>query len=465
MESGGAVRQGRALMDISDIRFASSDGVHIAYQQYGEGPDVVLIPPIVSNIELGWEEETWRRLREHVGRHVRVTEFDKRGIGCSDPIDTLPTLEQRMADIVAVMDAEGLSRASIVGLSEGGLMAQLFAARHPGRVDRLVLLNSLSGPSSYEAQKAFREPGDPARKGAEVLADFVRIAETWGREPRVFAELAFPSQLGNQALMRWLGRFQRQTTSPAGFRRQFESLVPLDASAELAAIAAPTLVVHVKGDRVVPPSTGRWLAASIPGARYAEFPGADHYCWCMTNWRAITDCWLEFVTGTVPGTVLERRFATILFSDIVDSTGRCAGIGDDAWRTLLERHDVAARQNAERHGGRVVKSTGDGILATFGTPSAAVAFALALRREADADGLSIRAGIHAGEVEIRDDGDIVGLAVNLSARVTALAPAGGVWVSSTMRDLLLGSGRVLEARGEHVLKGIEGTWALYEVRD
>lgn len=452
-------------MDISDIRFAVSGGLHLAYQRYGEGPDVVLIPPIVSNVELGWEEETYRRAREHVGRHVRVTEFDKRGIGCSDPIESPPTLEERMGDIVAVMDAEGIERASIVGLSEGGLMAQVFAARYPQRVDRLVLVNSLPGVSSFEAQRNLREPGDARRKASDVIADFYRVAQSWGRQPEVFAELACPSQLRNEAYLRWLGRFQRQTTSPAGFLRQFESLVSLDAAAELPKIEAPTLVIHVKGDRVVPPSAGRWLAANIRDARYAEFPGDDHYAWTMANWREIMNCWLEFVTGESPYTTVERRFSTILFSDIVGSTELLARLGDEAWRAVLERHDRTARAVAGRHGGRFVKHTGDGFLATFDTPSSAITFATALRRDLKAENLDVRAGIHAGEIEVRDDGDVVGLAVNIAARVTGAASAGEILVSSTMRDLTLGSGRDLQCRGEHVLKGVEGVWRLYAVQD
>ena len=451
-------------MEISDIRFAKSGDINLAYQRYGAGKDVVLIPPIVSNVELGWEEETYRRVREHLGSHVRVIELDKRGIGSSDPFDRPPTLAERMSDIAAVMDAEDVEHASVIGLSEGGLMAQVFAARHPDRVDRLVLINSLAGPSTFAAQRHHREPGDPRRTADELIGDFRRIADTWGREPEHFVDLACPSQRGNHAFLKWLGRFQRQTTSPAGFLRQFESVMPLDASADLAGIAAPTLVIHVKGDRVVPPSTGRWLAANISGARYVEFAGEDHYCWCMAHWRAIMDCWLEFVTGSAPTATLERRFATIVFTDIIDSTGRCAEIGDQAWRALLDRHDVTARRTAARNGGAVVKSTGDGLLVTFDTPSSAISFATSLRQELASDRLDIRAGVHAGEIEVRDDGDIVGLAVNLAARVTAAAAPGSLYASSTVRDLLLGSGRTFEDRGEHSLKGIEGRWKLYEVR-
>jgi class 3 adenylate cyclase/pimeloyl-ACP methyl ester carboxylesterase len=450
-------------MDISDIRFAKSGDIQIAYQRYGSGPDVVLVPPIVSNVELGWEEETYRRVREHIGRHVRILEFDKRGIGSSDPFDEPPTLEQRMGDITAVMDAEGLERASVVGLSEGGLMAQVFAARFPERVDRLVLLNSLAGPSTFAGQKKFREPGDSRRTGLEIMSDFDRMAETWGREPRNFVDLVCPSQKNNDAMLRWIGRFQRQSTSPAGFRRQLESIVPLDASGELARIQAPTLVINVKRDRVLPPSTGRYLASRIAGARYVEFDGEDHYCWTMARWRDITDYWLEFITGSAPVVAVERRFATILFTDIVDSTSLCSELGNQEWRRLMERHDRLAASSVSRHGGRIVKNTGDGLLASFATPSAAIAFVAELREGLSRERIVIRAGVHAGEIELRDDGDVVGLAVSLAARVASVASPGSLFASSTVRDLLLGSGRSFEDRGEHQLKGIEGAWKLFEV--
>jgi len=450
-------------MDISEVRYARSGDLHLAYQRYGSGPDVVLIPPILSNVEISWEEESYRRARFHVGKHMRVLEFDKRGIGSSDAFDRHPTLEERMSDILAVMDAEGLEKAHLVGLSEGGMMAQIFAARHPERVDRAVLINSLAGPSSYGQLKEHYRDGDSRRRTEEIQADFETIAATWGREPEHFIELACPSRRGDADFVKWFARFQRQTTSPAGFRRQLESVAALDASAELGAIRAPTLIMHVRGDRVVVPATGRWLATRIPGARFEEIEGEDHYLWCMSNWRATFDIWLEFLTGRAPEATIERRFATVLFTDIADSTELCARLGDQAWRGVLERHDAAARRAAAQHGGKVVKTTGDGVLATFDMPSGAVACASELARTLAEEHLSIRCGMHAGEIEIRDDGDVTGFAVNLASRVVSLATPGTVWVSSTIRDLLLGSTHRLDERGEHSLKGIDGTWRLYEV--
>jgi class 3 adenylate cyclase len=450
-------------MEISEVRFARNGNLHLAYQRYGAGPDVVLVPPILSNVELCWEEETYRRARHHMGRHVRVLEFDKRGIGSSDPIDSAPTLAERMSDILAVMDAEDIQRASLVGVSEGGLMAQLFAAAHPERVDRIALINSLAGPAAFAEMKSYVQAGDSRRPVEAVLADFETIAATWGREPMHFVDLACPSRRDDEEFVRWIARFQRQTTSPAGFRRQLQSIVPLDAPDSLGSIRSPTLVMHVKGDRVVAPAAGRWLAAKIPGARFVEIVGEDHFAWCMSNWREMIDVWLEFITGSAPQASIERRFATVLFTDIADSTRICARLGDKEWRRTLDRHDEAAHLAARRHAGKVVKTTGDGMLVTFDMPSAALACAAELIRTMENAELSIRAGVHAGEIEIREDGDVAGVAVHFASRVMAAAPPGATWVSSTVRDLLMGSSHRLEERGEHSLKGIDGTWRPFEL--
>jgi pimeloyl-ACP methyl ester carboxylesterase len=450
-------------MDISEIRFAKNGEMHLAYQVYGSGPPVLIVPPIISNVEMGWEEETYRRVREHLGRHVRVVEFDKRGMGSSDRFEQMPSLEERVGDIEAVMDAEGISKACLVGVSEGGLMAEVFAARHPERVERLVVINSYGGGASLEKQEPYAAADDPEYDATEVMAAFEQTVKDWGRKPESFLDTGCPSQRGNEAFVRWFGRFQRTSMSPAGFDRQWKSALELDPTNELPNIQAPTLVIQVKGDRIVPAKTGRWLAATIPNARYVEFPGEDHFCWCSLGWRAIMDCWLEFVTGAQPQHTLERRFATIVFTDITDSTGRCAQLGDEAWSALLERHDAAARRGVARHGGTVVKNTGDGLLATFAMPSAALTFVSELKQDLAADNLGIRGGVHAGEIEIRDDGDVVGLAVTLAARVMGVAKSDSLFVSSTVRDLLMGGRWSLEDRGEHELKGLEGAWRLFEV--
>lgn len=450
-------------MNISDVLFAKSGDLHIAYQRYGSGPDVIIIPGLVSNVELGWEEETYRRAREHNGRYVRALEFDKRGIASSDRFERHPTLEERIGDIVAVMDAEGIGQASVLGLSEGGLMGQMFAALHPERVDRLILVNSAPGPSCFQELEAAGAIDDPERTAGAIVAKLTGMIEAWGRTPELMVNLMNPSQRDNPAFVRWTARFQRQTASPSDIKRQLESVLLLDAAEQLGRIKAPTLVMNVTGDRLFHPATGRWLADRIPGATFREFAGDDHFCWVMPSWRSIQDCWIEFVTGTTPPAHSARRFATVLFTDIVDSTTRCAELGNEAWRSVLEQHDRIAWSAIDRHHGRIVKNTGDGVLATFDTPSAAVAFASEFRQALDGVGIAIRAGAHAGEIEVREDGDVVGLAVSLAARVEEAADPGTIYVSSTVRDLLLGSTPSFEDRGDHALKGVDGTWRLYEI--
>jgi len=450
-------------MDIPDTQFARSGDLHIAYQRFGTGPDVVVIPPLVSNVELAWEQEIFRRALEHVARYVCVLQFDKRGTGCSDRFDRYPTLEERIGDISAVMDAEGVQRASIVGLAEGGLMGQLFAAMHPERVDRLVLINSMIGRSAVDALSAYGRAGDPGYSMDESLGRVWHTVETWGDAPEVMVDNFCPSQNGNPAFIRWIGRYQRQSASPADIRREVESVLELDANQQLSEITAPTLVMNVIGDRLIHPTTGRFLADNIPGARLVELAGEDDFFWVMPNWREGNDCWIEFVTGAIPAACSERHFATVLFTDIVGSTARAAQLGDDAWRRTLEGHDRVAWKTIGHHRGTLVKNMGDGLLVTFESPSQGIACSAELRRELAGIGLTIRAGLHAGEVEVRHGGDVIGLAVNLAARVQQAAREGAIYVSSTMRDLLLGGPWIFVDRGEHALKGIDGAWRLYEL--
>jgi class 3 adenylate cyclase/alpha-beta hydrolase superfamily lysophospholipase len=451
----------RLAVDVSDIKYARSGDLNIAYQRFGAGPDLVIIPGLVCNVELAWEHEVYRRCREYIGKYVRVLEFDKRGIAGSDRFEQAPTLEQRIDDIEAVMDAEGIKRAHVLGLSEGGMMGQLFAALHPERVDRLVLANSMIGASALGQLR--RQDDDPPMRRTAVLERFQRMIDGWGREPEHFVDLFAPSKNDDPAFVRWVGRFQRQTCSRADIRRQFDSILGLDANDRLKDIRAPTLVLNVVGDRAIPPAFGRYLAEHIPGARYAQFPGEDHLCWIMPTWRELMDVWIEFVTGHAPVVRSERRFATVLFTDIVGSTARSAEVGDTAWRDMLDRHDRIAWQAVDHHAGKLVKNTGDGLLMTFAMPSQAVACAKELVRELGGVGLTVRAGLHAGEIVVREDGDVTGHAVNLAARVEQAASAGATWVSSTVRDLVLGGEWSFTERGEHVLKGIDGAWRLYEL--
>jgi class 3 adenylate cyclase len=414
---------------------------------------------LLSNVELAWEHEIYRRYLERLGRHLRVTAFDKRGIGISDRFDAAPTLEQRTSDVLAVMDAAGLDRPSLYGLSEGGLMAQLFSVLHPDRVDRLVLANSLAGGPIYVAAHAGEDGSYDLMN--EKLGKFQTLVETWGRDPQFFVEWYAPSQSGNTSFVRWIGRLQRMSASAVDLGRQLESLVGLDGSERLHEITAPTLVLHGARDAVCPIAVARHLAAAIPRATLVELDTADHFLVSSENWAQEQDLAIEFITGAPPKQRVERRFATVVFTDIVESSAQTAAAGDERWCEMLDSHDRIAWAVADRRAGTIVKSTGDGLVARFDSPSLAVQFCSELRSELTAVNLRIRCGVHTGEIELRESGDIAGVAVNLAARVQQAAAADEVLVSSTVRDLLLGGEARFEDRGEHSLKGFETPWRLF----
>jgi class 3 adenylate cyclase len=289
------------------------------------------------------------------------------------------------------------------------------------------------------------------------------LATGWPENTQELVDWFMPQCSGDQAFLRWAGRLQRLSASPRDFHRQVESVLALDAESAPERITSPTLVVHVKGDRVLNVALGRVLADVIPGARFIEIEGDCHFSWVQPNWRSIIDPMIEFVTRTAVESVATRRFATVLFTDIVDSTRQSATVGDAAWHDVIDRHDRVARRLVDQHGGRVVKSTGDGLLVVFDAPSQGVACAVAMVRELHSIGVEIRAGVHAGEIEVHDDLDISGIAVNLAARVEQAADNGELWASSTVRDMMLGGSTAFVDRGEHQLKGIEGQWRLFAV--
>lgn len=451
-------------MEPPDTFYAMSDGLHIAYQHFGSGPDIVLVPPLVSNVELSWDHEIYRRVLELDAHHMRVLMFDKRGIGCSDRFERAPTLEERIQDITAVMDAAGVEKASLIGLSEGGIMAQLFAARHPERVDKLVLVDTAAGASGAAYLDAYAQPGDPPVDWSYFFGQFATLAQTWGVEPAFMIDWMMPSQSENLPFVRWAGRLQRQTASPADIERQIESVTGLDTGDVLSEIRAPTMVMHAKGDRVINVANGRFLADRIAGATYVEFPVDDHFIWVSPSWRDVVETSAEFMTGHPLVAYAQRRFAAVLFTDLVDSTARSAQAGDVAWLETLDSHDRICREVVEGLAGRIVKHTGDGLLAIFDAPSQAVRAAAGLVTKLGAVDLGVRAGVHAGELEVRDDGDISGAAVNIAARVEQAAGLGEVYVSSTVRDMLLGGEHVFAERGEHQLKGVDGSWKLYSLQ-
>ncbi len=452
-------------MEIPDTRYVDAGGVRIAYQQFGTGPRALFVGGILSNVEISWESELFRRTLERAAQHLTVVAFDKRGVGLSDRFEGVPTLHDRIGDIVAVMDAVGWDRAHLHGISEGGLMAQLFAAEYPDRVESLGLLNPLVSPSFRPRFVDHHLPGDaPIEPVKETLGWFREVAARWPEQPERVVERFLPSQRGNAAVARWFGRLMRLSASPKDFGRQLESVFRLDGADAPARIISRTQITNVVGDAVVPAASGRLLASLIPNAVHVDFAGDDHFAWCMPTWSELLDVYLEFVLGNVPSAVSTRRFGTVLFTDIVNSTQQSSSLGDAKWRSVLDGHDRITRELIDRHRGRLVKSTGDGLLALFDLPSDGLACGAEVVAALAGIGVQIRAGAHAGEVEVRSDGDISGIAVNLAARVEQHAGDGEFWVSSTMRDLMLGGATRFEDRGSHALKGIDGDWRLFAVQ-
>ena len=447
--------------DLPDIRYARVDGLRIAYQRFGSGPPVVMIPGLVSNVDLVWEHEFYRRVFDHVGRYCEWLHFDKRGMGLSDRFDDPPTIQERVRDIVAVMDDAGWLSAAVVGLSEGGAMARQFAAAHPDRVDRVVLFATMA--DNRRLDRVQELSGDRWVATEDLISYWIEVAERWGEDADVFASRFVPGQVDNVSLIRWLNRLNRMAATPAAFSKQLASMPLLIREIPDVAPEIPTLIIHGEGDQLLPVGHGRTLAEAMPHAGYVEPDGSDHFHPALPNWREFLDPIIEFVSGVSPTSTTQRRFATVLFTDIVGSTDLATSLGDAKWAALIDSHDRIAHRTVAAAGGRVVKSTGDGILAVFDVPSSAVDATQRLRDELAALGIPVRSGLHAGEIEVHENQDVTGLAVNLAARIEAVADTGEVLVSSTLKDLLLGSDVGFTARGSHVLKGLDGTWDLYAV--
>jgi class 3 adenylate cyclase len=435
-----------------DIRYASSGEYRIAYDVFGEGPrDLVLIDGWVTNVELLWEYPPVARVLERLGSFCRVIRFDKRGTGLSDrvPVDRLPTLEERMDDVRAVMDAARSERAMLFGHSEGGPMSMLFAAAYPERVEGLVLYGSFASRQ--------RRPDYPWAPSDEERERHVRrVQEEWGGVAHL-DQLA-PGKVDDREFREWWARYLRSSASPAAAAALTSMNTGVDVRPALSSIHVPTLIVHRAGDLRVDVGGARWMAEQIPGARYVELAGDDHLLWAEPE--PIFDLVEEFVTGVPPATVPDRMLVTVLFTDIVGSTEHAAAVGDDEWRRLLDRHDELLRRYLQRYQGREIKSTGDGFLAAFDGPARAVRCAQAFAEAVEGLGLQIRAGVHTGEVEARGE-DIGGVAVHVGARIAALAAPGEVLASRTVKDLVSGSGIDFEPRGSHELRGVPGSWELY----
>ena len=439
----------------SETRYARSGDLSIAYQVVGDGPfDLVYVPGWVSNIELMWEEPGLARFLERLASFSRLILFDKRGTGLSDPVpnDGLPTLEERMDDVRAVMDAVGSERAALLGHSEGGNMCVLFTATYPERTTALLLVGSYA--------KRLRSQDYPWAPTVEERAREIEETEaTWG-SPEAFRALA-PSKANDPDFQRWIGRYLRQSASPKAAAALLRMNTQIDVRNVLPTIGVPTLLLYRTHDADVHVDEGRYVAERIPGSTFVELPGADHLMW-TGDADALLDEVEGFLTGVRRGPDPDRVLATVLFTDVVGSTETATRVGDRAWRSLLERHHQVVRLALARWRGQEIDTAGDGFLATFDGPARAIRCAVAATEGIRDLGLQIRAGLHTGEVEIAG-GDVRGIAVHIGSRVAGLAGPGEVLVSRTVADLVAGSGIVLAERGEYELKGVSGTWLVYAV--
>jgi len=441
-------------MSIPRTRYAKSGDASIAYQTVGDGPlDLVAVLGFATHLELQWDAPPFARFFERLGSFARLILFDKRGTGLSDPVSEVPTLEQRIDDVRAVMDAVGSERAALFGISEGGPMSALFAATHPERVSALVLYGAM-GRTTEAPDYPWASPAEALR---EAAAEF--IVPYWGQDAEGMVELFAPSLASDPQAIEYTARMERSATSPAMTLQIFEMFLDIDVRAVLPTIHVPTLVLHRRGDRVVNRRAGEELARQIPDARYVELPGIDHLP-CAGDAEGVLGEIEEFLTGARSVPEPDRVLATVMFTDIVGSTERATRLGDARWRELLAAHHDAVRRELARFRGREVKTLGDGYLATFDGPARAIRCGHAIAEAVRRAGLEVRVGLHSGEVELIDD-DVGGIAVHIAARVGALAAAGEVLVSSTVKDLVAGSGITFEDRGTRTLKGIGDEWRLF----
>jgi class 3 adenylate cyclase len=433
------------------------DGISIAYQVVGDRPvDLLVSPGFVSHLDLQWTDPGTTRFLARLAHFARVIIYDKPGTGLSDPIAHLPTLEERAADIEAVLDAAGSERAVLCGISEGGPTSVLLAAMRPQRISSLILYGTFAvmpivAPEDFPAETVER-----VREKFEN--QFPKVVDNWGVEGSLM-EIFAPSVSMTEPRKRAFAMFARAAASPRMVRALIETVERIDIRDVLPSVGVPTLVLHVDDDRVVPVEAGQRLAEGIAGARFVTHASSDHAIW-LGDFDPIVDEIERFVTGAVRHAAPNRILASVLFTDIVASTRRAAELGDRAWREVLERHDALVDRAVSEHGGRVVKHIGDGALSAFDGPAMAMRCAEALRDGAAELGIELRGGIHTGECEAIGE-DLGGLAVHIGARVGALAGPGEIVVSSTVKELVVGSDMQFTDRGQHELKGIPGSWRLY----
>jgi len=436
-----------------ETRYARVDGLYLAYQILGDGAiDIVLADQWTSHQEAQWDVPPVAEVRRRLAQFGRLITFDKRGVGMSDPvpIEALPSIDAWIDDVRAVMDAAGTERATLITTLGGGMMGLVFAAAHPDRLRALVVVDGWARARVDKDYPIGITPDEVARR-------LRLIAMSWGQGSML--DQFAPSMRGIPGLREAWARYERFAASPGVAHAMIANLLELDVRHVLPAIHVPTLVI-ARTDAPFGARFGQYLAAHIDGARFVELPGADNLMWAGDQATIVAEI-EAFITGARPGLRSDRRLATVLFTDIVGSTSTAAVMGDSAWRTLLARHDDLIRSCVERAGGRLIGSTGDGALATFDGPGRALDAARAISVGAPTLDLHVRAGLHAGEIEMNGD-NIAGLAVHVAARVAALAGSDEILVSSTVRDLVVGSGIAFSERGSRVLKGVPGRWRLYQ---
>jgi class 3 adenylate cyclase len=433
--------------------YARSGKVHIAYQVVGHGAlDLVFIQGWVSHVELAWDEPTLASFLNRLASFSRLITFDKRGTGLSDrvPDEQLPTLEERMDDLRVVMNAVGSERAALFGVSEGGNLCALFAATFPERTTALVMADTYA--------KRIWSADYPWAPTPEARArEYELVEREWG--DLMDLDHYIPSKIGDEAFARRLATYWRRAASPGAAVALLRMNTQIDIRSILPTIRVPTLILHRTGDLDVNVEEGRYIAARIPGAKFVELPGDDHLPW-VGDQDVFLDEVQEFLTGVRPPPTVDRVLATIMFTDIVGSTELAARIGDQAWKSLLQQHDALVRKELVRFRGREEKTTGDGFFATFDGPARAIRCASSIRDNVRRLGVEIRAGLHTGEIELGDD-HVGGIAVHIGARVAANAEPGEVLVSSTVKDLVAGSGVRFVERGVNTLKGVPGKWRLF----
>ena len=438
-------------MQQPETHYARCGDLHIAYQVLGDGPlDLVFVPGVIAHLEHQWEEPLQEAFFRRLASFSRLIRFDKRGQGLSDRVERMPTIEERMEDVRAVMDTVGSKHAALLTLSEGGPMGIVFAATYPERTSKLILWNTFSrlgwAPDITEEDRQ-----------QLVTARLRQYGEGWGTGGLI--ERFVPSEAGDPHFREWWGRFERFSMSPSAALEAMRVNFEIDVRDILPSVRIPTLVIRHEGDHV-PREGARFMADQIPNASFVELPGFDHFAWREED--GATQEIEEFLTGERSPLEMERTLATILITDIVGSTDRVAELGDQRWHKVLDRHDALTKRALDRFRGNLINTTGDGIQATFDGPARAIRCASAIAESVRGIGLEIRAGLHTGEVDTRGD-QLAGIAVHMAARVSSLAGPGEVLVSSTVKDLVAGSGISFTDHGSHALKGVPGEWHLFAV--